>query len=72
MCLIVAVGTTPAAGIAAGSCLGSRAMVPIRFGLRSPDRYVCGEKGDPDHYAIDCPVTKPSHFVKPSTENLST
>ncbi|GBN28171.1 hypothetical protein AVEN_78970-1, partial [Araneus ventricosus] len=31
-----------------------------------------GNKGDPDHYATDCPVTKSFHFMKPSAENLST
>ncbi|GBO01529.1 hypothetical protein AVEN_70277-1 [Araneus ventricosus] len=31
-----------------------------------------GNKGDPDHYATDCPVTKPFYFMKPSAENLST
>ncbi|GBM06517.1 hypothetical protein AVEN_150356-1 [Araneus ventricosus] len=29
-------------------------------------------KGDPNHYATVCPVTKPFHFTKPSAENLST
>ncbi|GBL87589.1 hypothetical protein AVEN_165192-1 [Araneus ventricosus] len=37
-----------------------------RFGLS------CGDKGDPDHYATDCPVTKPSQFINPSAETLST
>ncbi|GBN78857.1 hypothetical protein AVEN_127717-1 [Araneus ventricosus] len=43
-----------------------------RFGLSSHDRCVCGDKGDPNHYATVCPVTKPFHFTKPSAENLST
>ncbi|GBM49170.1 hypothetical protein AVEN_148090-1 [Araneus ventricosus] len=43
-----------------------------RFGLCSHDRYVCGAKGDPNHYATVCPVTKPFHFTQPSAENLST
>ncbi|GBL92515.1 hypothetical protein AVEN_174773-1 [Araneus ventricosus] len=36
-----------------------------RFDLCSHDRCVCGGKGDPDHFATDCPVTKPFHFVSP-------
>ncbi|GBO38534.1 hypothetical protein AVEN_11335-1, partial [Araneus ventricosus] len=40
-----------------------------RFGLCSHDRCVCGAKGDPNHYATVCPVTKPFHFMKPSAEN---
>ncbi|GBN66852.1 hypothetical protein AVEN_204020-1 [Araneus ventricosus] len=43
-----------------------------RFGLSSHDRCVCGDKSDPNHYATDCPVTKPFHFTKPSAVNLST
>ncbi|GBN54485.1 hypothetical protein AVEN_68123-1 [Araneus ventricosus] len=43
-----------------------------RFGLCSHDRCVCGAKGDPNHYATVCPVTKPFHFTKPSAGNLST
>ncbi|GBL73419.1 hypothetical protein AVEN_159429-1 [Araneus ventricosus] len=43
-----------------------------KFGLCSHDRCVCGAKGDPNRYATVCPVTKPFHFTKPSTENLST
>ncbi|GBM89959.1 hypothetical protein AVEN_43399-1 [Araneus ventricosus] len=43
-----------------------------RFGLCSHDRYVCGDEGDPNHYAAVCPVTKPFHFTMPSAENLST
>ncbi|GBM77108.1 hypothetical protein AVEN_77626-1 [Araneus ventricosus] len=43
-----------------------------RFGLCSHHRCVCGAKGDPNHYATVCPVTKPFHFKKPSAENLST
>ncbi|GBN79170.1 hypothetical protein AVEN_200400-1 [Araneus ventricosus] len=41
-----------------------------RFGLCSHDR--CDDKGDPDHYATGCSLTKPFHFMKPSAENLST
>ncbi|GBM77952.1 hypothetical protein AVEN_188960-1 [Araneus ventricosus] len=29
-------------------------------------------KGDPNHYATVCPVTKPFHFRKPRAENFST
>ncbi|GBL54331.1 hypothetical protein AVEN_183481-1 [Araneus ventricosus] len=36
------------------------------------DRRVCGTKGDPNHYATVCPVTKPFPFTKPSAEHLST
>ncbi|GBN82482.1 hypothetical protein AVEN_29530-1 [Araneus ventricosus] len=43
-----------------------------RFGLSSHDRCVCGDKSDPNHYATDCPVTKPFHFTKSSAVNLST
>ncbi|GBN00222.1 hypothetical protein AVEN_38738-1 [Araneus ventricosus] len=43
-----------------------------RFGLCSRDRCVCGDKGNPKHYATDSPVTKPFHFRKPSAENIST
>ncbi|GBO34581.1 hypothetical protein AVEN_139423-1, partial [Araneus ventricosus] len=43
-----------------------------RFGLCSHDRCVYGDKGDPDHYATDCSVTKPFHFLKSSAENPST
>ncbi|GBO25066.1 hypothetical protein AVEN_114841-1 [Araneus ventricosus] len=43
-----------------------------RFDLCSHDRCVCGAKGDPNHYATVCPVTKPFHFTKPSAESLST
>ncbi|GBM35575.1 hypothetical protein AVEN_121031-1 [Araneus ventricosus] len=43
-----------------------------RFGLCSHDRCVRGAKGDPNHYATVCPVTKPFHFAKPSAENLLT
>ncbi|GBM07184.1 hypothetical protein AVEN_151307-1, partial [Araneus ventricosus] len=43
-----------------------------RFGLSSHNRCVCGAKGHPNHYATDCPVTKPFHFTKPSAVNLST
>ncbi|GBM31376.1 hypothetical protein AVEN_99597-1 [Araneus ventricosus] len=41
------------------------------FGLCSKKR-VCAYKGDPNHCATDCPVTKPFHFMKPSAENIST
>ncbi|GBM28045.1 hypothetical protein AVEN_27434-1 [Araneus ventricosus] len=41
-----------------------------RFGLCSQDRCVCGAKGDPNHYATVCPVTKPFHLMKPNDENL--
>ncbi|GBM47914.1 hypothetical protein AVEN_59278-1 [Araneus ventricosus] len=44
----------------------------LRFDLCSHDRCVCGAKGDPNHYATVCPVTKPFHFMKPSAESLST
>ncbi|GBM33779.1 hypothetical protein AVEN_183038-1 [Araneus ventricosus] len=30
-----------------------------RFGFCSRDRCVCGDKGDPNHYATVCPVTNP-------------
>ncbi|GBM86300.1 hypothetical protein AVEN_207991-1 [Araneus ventricosus] len=30
-----------------------------KFCLCSHDRCVCGDAGDPNHYATDCPVTKP-------------
>ncbi|GBO13609.1 hypothetical protein AVEN_222348-1 [Araneus ventricosus] len=40
--------------------------------LCSQDRCVCGAKGDPNHYATVCPVTKYFHFTKPRAENLST
>ncbi|GBM06296.1 hypothetical protein AVEN_208981-1 [Araneus ventricosus] len=43
-----------------------------RIGLCSHDRYVCGAKSDPNHYATVCPVTKPFHFTNPSAKNLST
>ncbi|GBN76731.1 hypothetical protein AVEN_180431-1 [Araneus ventricosus] len=43
----------------------------LRFGLCSHDRCVCSAKGDPNHYAAVCPVTKPFHFTKPSAENIS-
>ncbi|GBM19517.1 hypothetical protein AVEN_273463-1, partial [Araneus ventricosus] len=36
------------------------------------DRCVCSAKGDPNHCATVCPVTKPFPFTKPSAENLST
>ncbi|GBN89216.1 hypothetical protein AVEN_156776-2-1, partial [Araneus ventricosus] len=42
-----------------------------RFGLCSHDRCVCGAKGDPNHYATVCPVTKSFHFLKPSAETPS-
>ncbi|GBN76610.1 hypothetical protein AVEN_8001-1 [Araneus ventricosus] len=42
------------------------------FRLCSHDLCVCGDKGDPNHYAADCPATKPFRFMKPSAENLST
>ncbi|GBM05243.1 hypothetical protein AVEN_181627-1 [Araneus ventricosus] len=42
-----------------------------RFGLCSHDRCVCGDIGDPNHIATDCPVTKPFNFIKPSAGNLS-
>ncbi|GBN31109.1 Cytochrome P450 4C1 [Araneus ventricosus] len=43
-----------------------------RFDLCSHDGCVCGDKGDPNHYATDYPLTKPFHFMKPGAENLST
>ncbi|GBN60933.1 hypothetical protein AVEN_69254-1 [Araneus ventricosus] len=43
-----------------------------RFGLWSHDRCICGNKGDPNHCATVCPVTKPFHVTKSSAENLST
>ncbi|GBO28466.1 hypothetical protein AVEN_236372-1 [Araneus ventricosus] len=43
-----------------------------RFGLCSHDRCVCCAKGDPNHYATVCLVTKPFRSTKPSAENLST
>ncbi|GBN53423.1 hypothetical protein AVEN_249019-1 [Araneus ventricosus] len=43
-----------------------------RFDLCSHNRCVCDAKGDPNHYATVCPVTKSFHFMKPSAENLST
>ncbi|GBO15025.1 hypothetical protein AVEN_167640-1, partial [Araneus ventricosus] len=43
-----------------------------RFGLCSHDQCVCGDGGDPNHYATVCPVTKPFHFTKPGAGNLST
>ncbi|GBN98516.1 hypothetical protein AVEN_192514-1 [Araneus ventricosus] len=43
-----------------------------RFGLCSHDRWICGAKGDPNHHATACPVTKPFHFTKPNAENFST
>ncbi|GBM71620.1 hypothetical protein AVEN_275086-1, partial [Araneus ventricosus] len=43
-----------------------------RFGLSSYDRCVCGDNSYSNHYATDCPVTKPFHFTKPSAVNLST
>ncbi|GBM34163.1 hypothetical protein AVEN_34526-2-1, partial [Araneus ventricosus] len=43
-----------------------------RFVFCLHERCVCGANGDPNHYATDCPVTKPFHFTKPSAENLST
>ncbi|GBN27413.1 hypothetical protein AVEN_58715-1 [Araneus ventricosus] len=43
-----------------------------RLGLSSHNRCVCGAKGDPNHYATVCPVTKPFHSTKPSAGNLST
>ncbi|GBO37756.1 hypothetical protein AVEN_275340-1 [Araneus ventricosus] len=45
---------------------------PHRFRVCSHDRCVCGDKGDQNHNATVCPVTKPFHFTKPSAENLST
>ncbi|GBL83566.1 hypothetical protein AVEN_196400-1 [Araneus ventricosus] len=36
----------------------------------SHDRCVCGDEGDPDHYATNYPVTKTFHFMNPSAENL--
>ncbi|GBM47587.1 hypothetical protein AVEN_77027-1 [Araneus ventricosus] len=44
----------------------------LGFDLCSHDRCVCGAKGDSNHYATVCPVTKPFHFTKPSAESLST
>ncbi|GBM37734.1 hypothetical protein AVEN_179816-1 [Araneus ventricosus] len=41
-----------------------------RFGLCSHDRCVCGDEGDPNHYATDRPVTKPFHFMKSNAENI--
>ncbi|GBM76057.1 hypothetical protein AVEN_153308-1 [Araneus ventricosus] len=43
-----------------------------KFGLCSHDRCVCGAKGDPNHCATVCSVTKPFYFTKPSAEDLST
>ncbi|GBL90359.1 hypothetical protein AVEN_178806-1 [Araneus ventricosus] len=43
-----------------------------RFGLCSRDRCIGCDKGNTDRYATDCPVTKPFHFMNPSSENLST
>ncbi|GBN36398.1 hypothetical protein AVEN_5506-1, partial [Araneus ventricosus] len=43
-----------------------------RFVFCLHERCVCGANGDTNHYATDCPVTKPFHFTKPSAENLST
>ncbi|GBL78305.1 hypothetical protein AVEN_56699-1 [Araneus ventricosus] len=42
------------------------------FSLRSHDCCVCSDKGDPDHYATDCPLTKPFHFIKQIAKNPST
>ncbi|GBO08977.1 hypothetical protein AVEN_5605-1 [Araneus ventricosus] len=43
-----------------------------RFGSCSHDGGVSDDESDPDHYAPDCPVTKPSHFTNSGAENLST